>query len=372
MVPDIKAYFMEIENKVDFAYKAANKARKLGYDPEEEAGIPLAKNMAERVESIIGAVTPEIINSGLAKRIQDLEKKFGKLDLKVALSIAIEVVDGKFCKFESKLKAMESGIRVGLAYLTLGVVSSPLEGFVELKIKKRKDGKEYFCLMYSGPIRSAGGTAGAFSAVIADYIRKNMGYDVYDATEKEIRRMVTELYDYHERVANLQYLPNEKEIRFLVKNLPVQIDGDPSEKIDVSNYKDLGRIETNKIRSGACLVLWECLAQKASKLWNIMSVWAKNFGMEHWAFLDDFVLLQKKVKAKDEGSGNKILPVYTFIEALVAGRPVLTYPLAPGGFRLRYGRGRTSGYSSTSIHPATMSILNKYIATGTQLKIERP
>ncbi|MEK6869144.1 MAG: hypothetical protein AABX74_02870, partial [Nanoarchaeota archaeon] len=167
-------------------------------------------------------------------------------------------------------------------------------------------------------------------------------------------------------------LPNEKEIRFLVKNLPVQIDGDPSEKINVSNYKDLNRIETNKIRSGACLVLGECLAQKASKLWNIMSVWAKDFGMEHWAFLDDFVLLQKKVKAKDEGSGNKILPVYTFIEDLVAGRPVLTYPLAPGGFRLRYGRSRTSGYSSTSIHPATMSVLNKYIATGTQLKIERP
>ena len=124
---------------------------------------------------------------------------------------------------------MEGGVRVGLAYLTLGVVSSPLEGFVELKLKKRKDGKEYFCLMYSGPIRSAGGTAGAVSVVIADYVRKKMGYEPYDATEQEIRRMVTELYDYHERVTNLQYLPSEKEIMFLVKNLPVQIDGDSSE-----------------------------------------------------------------------------------------------------------------------------------------------
>ncbi len=372
MKNNLDNYFREIDQKVTKAYKIAEKARKMGIDPEEHVSVHIAKNMAERVEGLIGALLPQIINSGLAKRIQELESKYGKLDWRVALSISLEVTNERFCKFENKLKAMESGIRVGLAYLTLGVVSSPLEGFVELKLKKREDGKEYFCLMYSGPIRSAGGTAGAFSAVIADYIRKNMGYNVYDATEKEIRRMVTELYDYHERVANLQYLPNEKEIRFLVKNLPVQIDGDPSEKIDVSNYKDLNRIETNKIRSGACLVLGECLAQKASKLWNIMSVWAKDFGMEHWAFLDDFVLLQKKVKAKDEGSGNKILPVYTFIEDLVAGRPVLTYPLAPGGFRLRYGRSRTSGYSSTSIHPATMSVLNKYIATGTQLKIERP
>ena len=225
--------------------------------------------------------------------------------------------------------------------------------------------------MYSGPIRSAGGTAGALSIVIADNIRKNMGYDVFDATEKEIRRTVTELYDYHERITNLQYLPSEKEIRFLVKNLPVQIDGDSSEKIEVSNYKDLGRIETNNIRSGPCLVLGECIAQKASKVWNLISRGTKDFGLENWSFLEEFLSLQKKAKAKDTDTG-KLLPVYTFIQDLVAGRPVLTYPLAAGGFRLRYGRSRNSGYSATSIHPATMIISNKYLATGTQLRVERP
>ena len=372
MKEELEDYFKEIENKVAGIYKVANKARKKGFDPEEEVAIPLAKNMAERVEGLVGALIPDMINSGLSKRIQGIEKEYGKLDWRVALSIALEVVHEKFCKFENKVKAMEAGIRVGLAYLTLGVVSSPLEGFVELKLKKRKDGKEYFCLMYSGPIRSAGGTAGAFSVVIADYIRKNMGYDLYDATEKEIRRMVTELYDYHERVTNLQYLPNEKEIRFLVKNLPVQIDGDPSEKIEVSNYKDLDRIETNQIRSGPCLVLGECLAQKASKLWGTMSRWSDNLGLEHWSFLENFLSLQKNIKAKNKPSTKKILPVYTFIEDLVAGRPVLTYPLAAGGFRLRYGRNRISGYSATSIHPSTMHILKNYLATGTQLKLERP
>ncbi|MFH0867785.1 MAG: DNA polymerase II large subunit [Candidatus Woesearchaeota archaeon] len=372
MEEKISVYFREIEQKVAAAYKLAKEARKKGLDPEEEVSIHLAKNMAERVEGLIGAVIPSIINSGLSRRIQELEKKYKKLDLRVALSIALEVTNGRFCEFENKIKAMEAGIRVGLAYLTLGVVSSPLEGFVELKLKKRADGKEYFCLMYSGPIRSAGGTAGALSVVIADFIRKNMGYDVYDATEKEIRRMVTELYDYHERVTNLQYQPSEKEIRFLVKHLPVQIDGDPSEKIEVSNYKDLERIETNRIRSGPCLVLGECLAQKASKLWNIISREPSELGLEHWSFLEKFVLLQKNVKAKNKLSTNKILPVYTYIEDLVAGRPVLSYPLATGGFRLRYGRSRISGYSATSIHPSTMHILKKYLATGTQLKIERP
>ena len=362
MQKTIAKYFEEIESNTTKAYSLAAQARKLGYDPEEEVGMPLAKNMAERVEGLVGALVPQIINSGLSARIQEIEKQFRKLDWRVALAIALEVAEGKFCKFESKLRAMEAGIRVGLAYLTLGVVSSPLEGFVELKLKKRRDGKEYFCLMYSGPIRSAGGTAGAVSLVLADYIRKKMGYDEYDPTDGEIKRMAVELYDYHDRVTNLQYLPSEEEIMFLVGKLPLQIDGDPSEKIDVSNYKDLARIGTNQIRSGACLVLGECIAQKASKVWNNISQWCKEFDLEHWAFLEHFVLLQKKIKAKDKKSEGKVMPVYTFIDDLVAGRPVLTHPLTPGGFRLRYGRGRTSGDSCAAIQPATMHILKRYIA----------
>ena len=373
MKNQINNYFKEIEHKVDVVYKIADKARKLGFDPEDKVSIPLAKNMAERIEGLIGALIPQIIGSGLSKRIQEIEKKYGKSDLRTALTISLEVVQEKFCKFDDKIKAMEAGIRVGLAYLTMGVVSSPLEGFVELKLKKRKDGKEYFCLMYSGPIRSAGGTVGALSVVLADHIRKEMGYYVYDATEEETRRMVTELYDYHERITNLQYLPSEKEIFFLVKSLPVQISGDPSEKIEVSNYKDLERIETNRIRSGACLVLGECVAQKASKVWNQISKISEEFKLEQWSFLVNFILLQKEVKAKSKlTTKEKTLPVYTFIQDIVAGRPVLTHPLAAGGFRLRYGKSRVSGYSSTSIHPSTMHILNNYLATGTQLKMERP
>ena len=51
---------------------------------------------------------------------------------------------------------------------------------------------------------------------------------------------------------------------------------------------------------------------------------------------------------------------------------MLTHPLANGGFRLRYGKTRTSGFSAAAIHPSTMHLLDKYIATGTQLKVERP
>lgn len=365
-----KEYINDITKKIDAAYEIANKARAKGYDPEETVNIPLAKNMAERVEGLVSVAAPQLANCGIPKRIKELEAIYGKLDWRVALTISLETTQQKFCKFEAQKEAIETGIRIGLAYLTLGIVASPLEGFVGIKIKKRLDGKEYFSLMYSGPIRSAGGTAGTVSVIVADYIRKNMGYDVYDPTEKEIRRTVTELYDYHERVTNLQYLPSEKEIRFLVSNLPVQIDGDASEDIEVSNYKDIERIETNRIRSGPCLVMGECVAQKAVKVWSQIKKWSKEFNLEHWGFLQEYVHLQKGLKEKSAQKG--IGPVYTYIQDLVAGRPVLSHPLSVGGLRLRYGRCRTSGYSASAINPATMIILNKYIAIGTQLKVERP
>ena len=43
-----------------------------------------------------------------------------------------------------------------------------------------------------------------------------------------------------------------------------------------------------------------------------------------------------------------------------------------GGLRLRYGRTRTTGLAAAAMHPNSMSALNEFVATGTQLKIERP
>jgi len=369
-------YFEELDKKIKEVYSFSEKVRSLGYDPEDHVEIPLAKNMIERVEGLMSVVAPNLKGSGMTSRIEELENKYSKLDWRVAMIISLEVAQEKFCKFKNKFEAMEVGIRVGLAYLSNGVVSSPLEGFTHLKINKRRDGKEYFSLMFSGPIRSAGTTITCGSIFVADYIRKNMGYDSYDPSLEEIKRIVIEVYDFHERINNLQYLPSEQEIEFMIKNLPVQIDGDPSEKLDVSNYKDLDRIETNKLRNGVCLVVGEALTQKAPKFYGKISKWYKEFEMGQWEFLEDFVSLQKKIKAREKKeepkSEIKLKPDFTYIKDLVAGRPVLTHPLRVGGFRLRYGRSRTSGLSSMSMHPATMALLRDYIGVGTQLRYERP
>jgi DNA polymerase II large subunit len=379
--PEMNKYFKSIDKELKKCYTVAGEARKKGLDPEEEVAIPVAKNMAERVVGLISVVAPQIIGTKIPERITELEKKYGMLDWRVALVISEEVANQKYCEFKDKLEAMEIGIRIGFSYLTLGIVSAPLEGFVGLKIRKRHDGKEYFAIQYAGPIRAAGGTGASVSVILSDYIRMKMGYAPFDPDESEINRYNTEIHDYHERVSNLQYHPSDDEIKFLISHLPVQIDGDPTEKIEVSNYKDLPRIETNCIRGGMALVLGEGVAQKSPKLWKKLSKWGKEFGLE-WDWLKEFLELKEKIhaggkkedskKKGDEKEEIKVIPNNTFIMDLVAGRPILTHPLGIGGFRLRYGRGRTCGMYAVGMHPATLIVLDQFIAIGTQMKVERP
>jgi len=231
----IKSYFEELDSKLEITYSIAEEAKKKGYDPKDIVEMPLARDISERVEGLISVAAPQIQGKGLPQRIQELEKKYGKLDWRIALEIAVEVAREKFCEFESKVEAMSIGVKAGMIYLTLGVVSAPLEGFIGFEVKKRRDLKEYLAMSFAGPIRAAGGTAGAVFVLVGDYVRKEMGYAPYDPDETELKRFHTELMDYNDRCVRLQYCPTEKETQFLISKLPVEITGDPSEKIEVSN-----------------------------------------------------------------------------------------------------------------------------------------
>lgn len=368
---ETEKYFKQIDKEVRAVYDLANEARAKGLDPKKKVEIPLATSLAEKVVGLISTIYPQMEGTGIAKRILELEKEYGKLDTTVSFKIAEEVAKQKFCQFESLIQAIDAGIRIGFSYTTLGVVSSPIEGFTDIKLGRTQDGKEYFKAYFSGPIRSAGTTAGCVVLMLIDYLREIFGYAKYDPTENEIKRMVTENYDYHERVTNLQYLPLEQEAEFLARHLPIQICGEPTEKMEVSNYKHLERIETNNIRGGMCLIFSEGLAQKAAKGFRLYNSAKKNgIKVTGFDFLAEYIELHEKLTSSKGKSKGDSVP--TYIKDLVAGRPVFGHPSRSGSFRFRYGRGRTSGFSAASLHPATMAVTDGFIAIGTQLKIEKP
>lgn len=367
----IEKYFEQISDQVYSARKLAQQAKLQGTDHLNKVEIKIAENLNERVEGLISFLTPQIENKGVPQRIEELKEIYGKkLTIETALTISKEVAQEKFCKFSTKKEAIETGIRTGFAYFTAGIVSVPLDGFIELNIRKNLDGSEYFEALFGGPIRSAGGTAIILVLLIIDYLRKEFGYSKYKPTLDEIKRTVTEIDDYHSKAINLQYFPSENEIIYLVENCSIQIGGDPTEKIEVSNFKDQPRISTNNLRGGVCLVV-SSLALKAPKFVKSLET-IKKFDLD-WDWLNDFVKIQKKEKNEQQHTHTqKVAPNKLYLQDLVAGRPVLSYPLKKGGFRIRYGRTRYSGFSTDAIHPATMILLEKYIAIGTQLKVERP
>jgi len=355
---EMHEYFNELEARLQEAIEVANRARARGGDPKPEVEIPLAKDLADRVENLIGV-------PGVAAKLRELETEMSREE--VALEIGKQVAEGVVGDFSNKKDAVEAAIRVSMATLTEGVVAAPIEGIDKVELGKNDDGSEYIQIFYSGPIRSAGGTAQALSVLVGDYVRRGIGVDRYKPRPEEVERYVEEIMIY-KRVASLQYTPSEEEIRMIVQNCPVCIDGDPTEEAEVEGHRNLERIGTNRVRGGMCLVLAEGLALKAPKVKKHVN----KLKMDGWDWLD--TLIGGAKSGGDEQADEKpvIKPKDKYIRDLIAGRPVFSHPSRPGGFRLRYGRSRNTSFAAAGINPATMVLLDDFVSNGTQLKVERP
>lgn len=352
-------YFETLEEETEKVYAVARNARLKGYDIELEPEVPLAKDLAERVEGLVGP-------PGIAERIKKLEDESSREE--AAFQIAREIVtktdeEGKEDPLEIKEKKADQALRTALAILTEGVVAAPLEGIAKVKIKQNFDKSWYFAVYFAGPIRSAGGTAAAMAVLIGDYIRLSIGLDIYKPTEREIERYVEEVELYESEVTNLQYSPTPDEVRLAIKSIPVEVTGEPTDQIEVS-HRDLERVETNNIRGGALLAMAEGVIQKAPKVLKYANI----LKIEGWEWLSGFSKGSAGSDDKDEGAP-KIDDKY--MRDIIGGRPVLAYPQTKGGFRLRYGRSRNSGLAAMGISPLTMEIV-EFLAVGTQMKIERP
>ena len=355
---DIREYFKILQKDIEKCYKIAGEARKKGFDPEFKVEIPQALDLAARVEELVGP-------KSIAPKIRSVTKEIGDREI-VSLEIAKEIVNGKKYKFKRTEDALDQAIRTGLAILTEGVLVAPLEGIAEVRLGKNSDGTNYVDLFFSGPIRSAGGTGQAMSVLIADVVRRELGIGKYLPKPGEIERYKEEIPLY-KRAQHLQYTPSVDEIDKIVRNCPICINGEGTEDEEVTGYRDLPRISTNRLRGGACLVIAEGLCLKAPKILKHV----KKLKLKGWEFLDIFVNKEKTDNKKSDEIP-KINPSTKYIGEVIAGRPVFSHPSRKGGFRLRYGRARTAGLASTAINPASMYLLDSFIAVGTQIKTERP
>jgi DNA polymerase II large subunit len=361
MSPAMRSYFEGLHAETMRCYAIAKQARRKGKDPLLEVEIPPAEDLAARVEAQVGP-------PGVARRIRELSAQlgFGSREV-VSLQVAAEVAK-EVAAQGGKERALDQAVRTGLSILTEGVLVAPLEGIAQVKVGANLDGTDYVDLFFAGPIRAAGGTAQAMSVLIADLVRRQLGIGTFVATDGEVERYKEEIAAYKVE-AHLQYNPTGAEIELIARNCPVCINGEGTEREEVTGNRDLPRVETNQLRGGACLVMAEGMILKAPKVLKHV----EKLKLEGWDFLNQFLKKGKGDEAQHDADGRPLIaPKNQYVKDLIAGRPVFGHPSRPGAFRLRYGRARTSGLAANAFHPATMAILDDFLATGTQLKVERP
>ncbi|RXE55670.1 DNA polymerase II large subunit [Methanoculleus taiwanensis] len=354
--PALGVYFNRLDSGLQSAMAVARAARSRGLDPAVEPEIPIASDLADRVEALLGY-------TGVAARLRELEQQMSREE--AALKIGDDFVKRTFGETTTE-EILDHAIRASMALLTEGVVAAPTEGIGKVALGKNDDGTEYLKIYYAGPIRSAGGTAQALSVLVGDYVRQALGINRYIPRPEEVERYIEEIRQYN-NIMSLQYLPSEKELRMIITNCPVCIDGEPTEQQEVSGYRNLERVETNTVRGGMALVVAEGLALKAPKVLKNV----RKMKMEGWDWLEELIG-GATTSSSDDDKGAAVKPKDKYLRDLIGGRPVFSYPMRKGGFRLRFGRSRNTGFAAAGLHPATLHILGDFLAVGTQMKIERP
>lgn len=345
-----KKYFTDLENRLNHLYGIATDARKMGLDTVLEVDSKITADIAERIEKLIGP-------PGITQRMRELD---GMDRREMGFKVAVEIALGRFGTME-KTQAADQAIRTALAIITEGVTIAPIQGIPEIKIKKNPDGTEFLSMYFAGPIRPAGGTAQALTLVIGDVVRKALNLDKWQAPEDVVNRFIEEVGLYTRRVRRFQYHVTDDDLEVAMKALPVEPTGVSTDPYEVSNYRDVPGIETNRLRGGALIVVVDGVVGRARKLVGI----CEKIGIEGWDWLH-----QMGKKKDDNGVGKKKTPQY--MDEVIVGRPVFGFPNAKGGFRLRYGRSRTTGLAACGMHPATWIALNGFMNTGLQLRVELP
>jgi DNA polymerase II large subunit len=364
---DIDEYQSHLQNLVNDSRELANQARSHQDDPKPFVEMEFAENIAERCEKLLRI-------DGLADRIIAFQED-GLEREEIAIAVADEFSNGNIGSYESKESMIDAAIRTAVALLTEGVVAAPIDGIGDITLDTNSDGSQFIRIPYYGPIRSAGGTGQALSVLVADYIRQQLDIGEFNPTDNEVERYIEEIQVY-DTETSLQYVPSDEDIRNIVKNTSVMLDGVQTTQREVEGFRDLDRIEGNRARGGMCLVLAEGIAQKAPKIQKYTS----QMDIDGWGWLEELKTANTSSDSDDEQTENisredrlkSLKPKDKFVSDLIGGRPVFSESQRAGGFRLRYGRARNTGLAACGYNPAMMILVDEFIATGTQLKTERP
>lgn len=340
----IGEYNQFLQEKFWEVYKYAVYAKENGYDPEKKPESIISFSQAETIEQILGL-------KGFKERFEELKKTLPPIE--IPFKIAEDIILGRFGSFSVE-KAAELALKAALASLTPpGTTAAPIEGIEKVLVKKNPDNTRYLAVYFSGPMRSAGGTEQALSIILADFIRRVLKLDKYKPTKEEVSRYIEELRLYERGKNRFQYKVAKDQIAEVIENLPVEITGPPSEETEVVIYRDLPRVETNRLRGGALRIINDGIIGRVKKFESIIN----KLNISGWSWISRIEVESTKSE---------------YLKEVLIGRPFFSSSESFGGFRIRYGRARNTGLMAMGIHPMAMELLRGFLSIGSQLRIDRP
>jgi DNA polymerase II large subunit len=330
------------------AYDAAIAARNKCRDSE---GMPESQevcDIGDRLQAVTG--------------IHGIAEQFRKYDLSLpslqtALKVSEDIALGHF-GFLEREEILNLAARAALSVVTSAVSFVPSENITKIVVKKNGDGTSYPAIIFGRIAGNISPLQAACLLLVIDHVRLILGlskYHVNSMGDDEVARFVEEARTYEREVGSFQFRFNDDDLRLALRNLAIEIDGYPTEDVEVVANRGLTRIGTDKLRGGALQVLVDGLLGRSSRLLEM----ALRFQIPEWDWLSN-VKSGKRVLEPDDAQ--------TYILNAKPGKPVLSLPNRPGGFRLRYGRGPNTGFGCLGFHPALLELLGSPLTTGTQIK----
>lgn len=285
-----RQYTEDLEDRIGLLYAMSDKAREKGLDPALKTECRLAKDLADLVEGLVGPL-------GVAASIRELSTKLPREEL--AFKVAEEIVYGKFGHMERE-DAADQAIRTALAIFTEGLTAAPLQGVAKVAIKANHDRTHYLAIYFAGPMRSAGGTDQALTLVVGDFVRRLLGLECYKPTEEEILRFIEEVRLYERSVTRFQYHVSDEELRKALEWIPIEVTGTESNPFEVSSFRNLPRVETNRLRGGALRVVNDGIVGRAPKVLTII----ERLGFQGWDWLRE---VRRKSEKKSAGFMDEVI-----------------------------------------------------------------
>ncbi len=336
--PEFTNYVTQIKKSLNNQFSLAQQARNRKYDPRCNVESIITYSVKLRISSIINI-------AGLEENLPS-NIVFHENSLLLAAEIAKQIVNGYYLKLpreELILIALQSACVI----LSQGLISVPEEAIPKIAISEKTS---HLTIFFSNTIRYVPGEVIGLVVLIADYLRRILHLNRFNATPEMIGRYIEELELYYELSDRIPDLKKDL-AKLILQNIGIEISGESYERIEVVKYRNLPPL-SNQLRMGMCVAL-----ERFMDNINLITRYKILAEIPEWNWLDRSFHFVKK---------NKLV----FGDREIRGtQPLLSKSSGPGGFQLRYGRTRNTGFGSVGVNPATMMLL-KIISPGTSIKID--